>query len=178
MSDVSDAIVVSCDCGNSHEFAREYVGRVAKCPHLDRRFMVPKQSGGVLFLTEGSTARQPPKRPRTASTVAGPATGDVGTEQGPDATQPPGDVDCPGCHARITPIRKKKGPDGHRLGVLIGCIVTVIAAFVMFQATGEANLGGAACIGTSVGVIVSSIVVALVAKPGQKSCPKCGQTMG
>lgn len=57
MDDQEDIVSVHCPCGDSHQFAREYVGRIARCPKLNQRFQVPTSSGPVSFIVDAQAAR-------------------------------------------------------------------------------------------------------------------------
>jgi len=52
MADTEDKISVRCACGDTHEFARQHVGRVARCPKVNRRFRVPERDSTAVFLDE------------------------------------------------------------------------------------------------------------------------------
>lgn len=67
MAGTQDKISVRCACGDTHEFARLHVGRVARCPKLNRRFRVPEHDSAAVFLDEAGPAVSPNESTRPES---------------------------------------------------------------------------------------------------------------
>lgn len=55
MEERPDKVSVRCACGDTHQFARQHAGRVARCPKLNRRFRVPDTDGTAVFIEEART---------------------------------------------------------------------------------------------------------------------------